>query len=139
MDYTAELLKVCGIALLCSACLLVIGKLCTSVGTLIRVGGGVLIFGVFIFVLSANINSLEETFNAAPVNSDYFGEAFSLMLKALGIALLCRFCADVCRDCGEGTMANGVESVGRMAIFSLCIPIITDILAYASQVMEIGG
>ena len=139
MFYTSELFKVCGIAILCCVCLLTFGKLSGALSVSLRIGGAVVIFGVFVYMLSSNMDLLESTFEGLPLYKNYFSEAFSLMLKALGIALISRLCADICRDCGEATFANGVESVGKVAIFSLSIPVISNILSYALQILNKGG
>ncbi len=139
MEYLGDILKVCGIGVLCAIFLAVFGKMSGSLGMALRVGGGMLVFGIFLAVLTSNIDELENIFISAPVDASVFSRAFSLMLKALGIALVSKFCADICRDCGESTLAGGIESVGRVAIFSLCIPIISDILSHAAQVLDKGG
>ena len=138
MQYSDEILKVCGIAVVCVILLMLIRTSASEMSIVVRLGGGVLIFGVFIYILSDSIGVLESVIALA---SGYGGanlsKTFSVMLKALGIALMSKLCADVCRDCGEGTLAGGVEGVGRIAIFSLCLPIISEIIEYAAQMLDI--
>lgn len=138
MDYTGELFGACGIAILCSVCLAIIGKMASSVGVALKIGGSVAIFGVLLALLASNISELQNVFAVIPDTNGYFARSFSLMLKALGIAVAGRLCADICRDCGENGIANGVEGVGRMAIFALCIPIISEIIEYSSRVLGMG-
>lgn len=139
MDYTAELFRVCGIAILCSVCLLALGRFSGGIGFAVRIGGAVLIFGTVIATLWENVSVLQGLVFRLGTEGDLVSESFLLMLKALGIALVSKFCSDVCRDCGEGSLAGGVESMGRIAIISLCIPILAEILEYASQILEAGG
>jgi stage III sporulation protein AD len=61
------------------------------------------------------------------------------MLKGLGVALLGRLCSDICRDCGEQTLASGIESVGRIVIFSLSLPMMSDVLALAGEMLGRSG
>lgn len=63
------------------------------------------------------------------------GEYGPYILKALGIAFLTQICADICRDCGEGSVASGVEIVGKMEIVLLCIPMLERILALVQEVI----
>ena len=139
MDYTAELLKVCGIALLCSVCALILGKTSGSLVFCLRIGGGVLILGGLLVILKDNVEALLEMTSFLGSSQGTGVRAFSLMLKALGIAFISKICSDVCRDCGEGTLAGGIEGVGRIAIISLCIPIVAEILEYASAVLAAGS
>ena len=137
MQYFDDILRVCGIAVLCVVVLMVLSRLGSlGAGSAVRIGGAVLIFGIFIMILRDNLETLEGVVSSVSRDSSYISRAFGLMLKALGIALLCKLCSDICRDCGESTLATGVEGVGRAAIFSLCLPIISEIIEYASKVLS---
>ncbi len=139
MDHITELFRVCGIAMLSTIALAVVGRLSGNAGISLRIGGGVLIFGILVLLIRENISALEDILSLWRYGEGGFiGEAFSLMLKALGVALLSKFCADVCRDCGEGTLAGGVESVGRVVMVSLCLPLLAKILDKAAQMLDMG-
>lgn len=56
-------------------------------------------------------------------------EYAQLLLSAVGIAALVGVCADLCRACGETTVASYVEMAGRLEILLLCIPLIREVLA----------
>ena len=136
MDYTAELFKVGGIAVLCSVCLVIIGQISGKMSFALRIGGSILIFGVLLLILRKNTEAISNMLSV--LGEGVALSAFSLMLKALGIAFVSKFCSDICRDCGEATLAGGVESVGKIAIISLCIPVVSEILGYASTILEAG-
>ena len=63
----------------------------------------------------------------------------TILLKALGIAFLTHYTAELCRECGEGGLAGGVETVGRIEILLLCIPLMEEILFTAEQLLAAGG
>ncbi len=131
------LFRVCGVALICAFCALVLGD--SQVRTL-RIGGSVLIFGLLLGLCIYGVQGLEELLRTSGQGEGgYASRAFSIMLKALGVALLSRFCSDICRDCGQVGAADGVESVGRVVIFLLSLPLFSDIIAYAEQVLEMGA
>ena len=65
-------------------------------------------------------------------------EYASLMLKAVGVAMLSSVCADVCRECGAPQIATGVESAGNLAILFLCLPILRELLQDAEALLEWG-
>lgn len=128
------LLRACGAAVLASLCLCILGGIGQGWGVLLRMGGAVAVFGIFLYLLKSGISRLEDIGFGVGEN-DFASEAFVLMLKALGLAVLSKFCADICRDCGEQTLADGVEGVGRVAVFSLSVPIILKILGAAAQIL----
>ena len=61
------------------------------------------------------------------------------LLKALGIAVLVQWCSDVCRECGEGGIAGGVELIGKIEILLLALPLIREILSVAERLLSLGG
>ena len=63
----------------------------------------------------------------------------SVMLKALGIAVLSQCCSEICKECGENGISNGVELIGKVEILLLCLPLINDILTLAKELMTIGS
>lgn len=62
-----------------------------------------------------------------------------ILLKALGIAVLTQCCAEICRECGEGGAANGVEMTGKVEILLLCLPLINEILTAAQGLLALGA
>lgn len=137
MQYSDELLKACGVAVICLAVILSVGKMSQSIGFAVRVGGAVLIFAILLAVIKGNIEGLENIIDSyGMADSSYFSKAFSVMLKALGVSLVSKLCSDVCRDCGEGGLASGVDGVGRAVILSMCIPIVSEILGYSAQMLS---
>ena len=67
------------------------------------------------------------------------GEWATGLLKALAIAILTQICADMCRECGESSMANGVELIGKMEILILALPLMEAILELANDLLALGG
>lgn len=50
------------------------------------------------------------------------------LLKIIGIAYITEFGAQICRDAGEGTIANKIELAGKILIIVLALPIFVAIL-----------
>ena len=119
----AQLLKICGIALICALTGAVVGRMAGGVAVTVRLAGIALALGVLVGMLDGAVTLLEGIAYGEDV-----GEYLSLMFKGMGISALCRICSDVCRDCGEPTVASAVESGGRIAMVALAIPAVGDIL-----------
>ena len=51
-----------------------------------------------------------------------------ILLKTLGICLLCQITASVCRDAGENSLAFGVETVCRFTVLVESLPLLQDLL-----------
>ncbi len=53
--------------------------------------------------------------------------SLGLIFRGLGIALITRFAAGICIDCGQKTLGDTVEYCGQIAIVSLALPLISDL------------
>ena len=138
MDVYAVLIKACGAAVLVALCLGAVGSVLGSYAIVLRLGATLLVFGVLSYLLTDVVARIEALMPSLDDGGLAYS-AFNTMLKALGIAFIGRFCADICRDCGEQTLANAVEGVGRVCIFALALPMLSDILGFASRVLAIGA
>ena len=125
------LIRVCALAILCAVAGLVLRQIRGEFAGLLRIGGAVLIFGGLILEARSALEEVTALFSGEGL------EAYAtVMLRALGIALLTRACTDICRDCGESSVAGGVELAGKLAILALCVPLIKEIIGYATALMQ---
>ena len=63
------------------------------------------------------------------------GEKFLLpVLKITGIAYICQIGTDLCRDCGEGSIATRIETAGKLGITVMMLPLAKDAF---TKIMEI--
>ncbi len=67
------------------------------------------------------------------------GEYTSVLLDALGIAVLSEVCASICRECGENGIAVGVELAGKIEILLLSLPLMSKLLSMAEGLLALGG
>lgn len=126
-----ELLQICGIAILCAVSALLLRVKSSEFATLLRVAGILLIVGMILWMTQDVLASFDGV-----LDSGALGEYATVMLKAIGIALLCSTCGNICRDCGENTLASGVEIAGNLMILSLSLPLIEEILGYAAELLS---
>lgn len=118
--------SLCGAAL-CFACIgVVIKQLKPDFLPVFIACSGLVCFGYLAYTLLP----VGEFIKAMGVAAGY-GQYFSLLLKAVGISLVCGVAADICRDFGEGSLANGVENAGKGAIILLSLPVAEYLLELA--------
>ena len=123
--------KICAVALLCTMAGFILKHLRGDFSALLRIAGTLLIFTALIPMFYEMVHQIGVLWGESNVE-EYAG----VMLRALGIALLTRICTDLCRDCGESSLASSVEMAGKLAILFLCIPLIREILGIASKILE---
>lgn len=127
-----ELIKICGIALLCAAFLMITKELKSGYPWAVRAVGIIFIAGVLVINIGGLKNDIDGIFNLGAT------EYISVMLKSLGISFLVKVCSDICKDCGEGSLAFGVESAGKLCVVYMCLPLVADILGYAGKILSLG-
>ena len=67
--------------------------------------------------------------------SEDSGRIFDIMLKTTGISFIGCICSGICRDSGESSIANSIESICKLEIILLCIPIIDFIAEKAQNIL----
>ncbi len=124
-------LRVLAVAVLCVVAGQVLKQVKSEFATPLRIGGLVLIFGTVTVGLADVFGQVTLLLEASGIRL-----YASVMLRALGIALLTRICTDLCRDSGENAVASGAELAGKVAILALCLPLIAEIIGYAATLLE---
>lgn len=127
-------LKLCMVALLILASSTVIKQWKSDFLPLVRIGATVL-FGTLLIASAEPLFSLVTTLGKGAVASGYI----ETILKGLGIVILTQISSDICRDSGESTLAGHIETVGKLELLLLCIPLIGEILTTAEKLLEMGG
>lgn len=118
----------CGAAV-CFACLGVVLKQLRPDFLPVFVAVSGLAVTAYVLSLLAPVGELVSTLSSFYALPEYF----SLLIKAVGISLLCGAAADICRDLGENTLAGGVESGGKAAIILLSLPVVEYLLKAAAE------
>lgn len=80
-----------------------------------------------ITALSSVLSATEEIQNLFSQN----GVLVKILLKALGLSVTAQLAADICRDCGEQTLAAAVETVAKLSVLLMALPM-------AKQLVEIS-
>ena len=52
----------------------------------------------------------------------------TLVMRALGVAVLTETVGGICRECKEASVASYLEMAGRLEILILCLPLMEEIL-----------
>jgi len=85
---------------------------------------GVIIFMVMLGKISSILEVLKDLSARANLSMVYLGT----ILKIVGIAYIADFGAQICRDAGEGAVANKIEFASKILVLVLAVPIIVAVL-----------
>ncbi len=128
----AAMLKICALAIICTVAGMVLRQMKNDLSTSLKIAGTVLVSGTLLVMAGPVIGEMEEVVGQSGVT-----EYAKVLIRAIGISLLAKICADVCRDASENSLAGGVEMAAKLEIFLFCIPLIKDIFAYATEILSL--
>ena len=119
-----DLIPVCG-ALLCVLFAAVLVRQVKPEYAVLVTAAGVLAVGAkLLLVWAEQVEALSEIAGKYGLNG-----FLSLLCKALGAAVASRLTAELCRDCGEGSLASKAELCGKVAILALSLPVLRELLS----------
>ena len=95
-----------------------------SLALLAALAGGTIILIKLAPSLSTLFQGYEALGSMGGANEYYF----RLLLKIIGVAYICEFAAQVCRDASQGAAALKLELAGKVAILILSLPVLSSIV-----------
>ncbi len=118
-------LQIVGFAVCAAAMALVLRRLRPDGATALVMAAGALAALAVLPQLGQIVAGVSELAAAGGVQKGYMGT----LLKVGGISLMMDFAAQTCRDAGESGLALRVETVGRVMLIALTLPVMRTLLA----------
>lgn len=75
------------------------------------------------------LNSIQNLMNVNPVY-------VAVLLKLIGIAYVCEFSSNLCKDAGYQSIATQVEIIGKLTILVVSMPIINTLLETINKFLK---
>lgn len=127
--------KLCGVALISSMAAFFLKNIKKEYEMPLTLAGNALLLAAAFGMASPIVEYIGELSDALPAA----GEAFTLMMRAIGIAMLTRIAADVCRDMGTPSVAASLELTARFEIVLLTLPLISSLLESIRSLFSEAG
>ena len=96
---------------------------------------------VCIVAMFFGISKLSYFMEAIEIIRQYIGldnEYITIILKIIGISYEAEFTSDVCKDCGYGAMSNQIQTVGKLTVLGMSMPIVLALLETIGKCFEMG-
>lgn len=125
------MLKIAAVAIISAICAVVVKEQVQELGLVLALTAGALILS---FALSAmeGVRQLMDTL------ASLAGLSSSVLLpvvKTVGIAIVTRVAAEVCRDAKEGGIAAFVETAGAACALFVALPLLEAVLELMTELM----
>ncbi|MBQ7976941.1 MAG: hypothetical protein IJ300_14750 [Clostridia bacterium] len=69
-------------------------------------------------------------------DSSFPGEYITPVMKIIGISYVAQLAADVCKDAGETAISSHVETLGKIAVAFIALPVITEVFELIMGLVE---
>ena len=96
---------------------------------------------ICIVAMFFGISKLSYFMEAMEIIRQYIGldnEYITIILKIIGISYVAEFTSDVCKDCGYGAMSNQIQTVGKLTVLGISMPIVLALLETIGKCFEMG-
>jgi len=125
-----DTLTVCAFSLVSLCVVVLVRQLRQELVPLTVAAIGIIMLGYLLLTLSPVLSFISDT-----AEQSGLGGYFTVLVKALAIALSCQVCSEICRDCGESSLASKVELAGKIGIIILSLPILKQLLTMAKEML----
>ncbi len=125
------ILRLAVTAVLGALCAMVLKRREPELAFLLSIAAGVLLLGMAVSALSEVRACIDLLAQAAELSD----EVLSPLLKTVGIAILARISAELCRDAGEGGLGVFAELAGSAAAIVAAAPLLRGVLTAVTQLL----
>lgn len=126
-----EIFKIVGLGITATLLAIIVKQYKPEYGIHISIATGVLIFLLMISKLASILEVIHGLTDKLNMDAVYMKSIF----KIIGIAYISEFGSEVCRDCGESSIASKIEFAGKILIMVLALPILLSVLNLIIKLM----
>lgn len=126
-----DVIKIIGIGLIALIIIIILKQYRPEFVIYVSLIAGALILLMVMDKIGSIIDLLTTLSNKTAINNEFL----VLLIKITGIAFLTEFAVSICKDSGEGAIANKVDLGGKIIIISMSIPIISSLLETILKVL----
>ena len=119
-----DILKVAAVAIVAAICAVVVKKNVQELGMVLALAAGVMILT---FALGA-IGSVRDMLDSLADTAGLEPAVLAPVVKTVGIAIVTRISAEICRDAKEGGIASFVETAGAATALFVALPLVRAVL-----------
>jgi len=119
-----DILQIIGIAIVGALLSLILKTYRPEVALQIALATGIVIFISIAATLSSAVEAIMALADKYGIDSGYIGT----VIRIIGIAYICQFTADVCKDAGETAVASKIEFAAKVLMLIYAIPIVDALL-----------
>lgn len=125
------MVKIAAVAIIAALCAVVVKKQVPELGLVLGLLAGALILS---FSMTA-LKSVKELMEALSDTAGLSPMVLTPVIKTVGIAIVTKLTAEVCRDAKEGGIAAFVETAGAAGALFVCLPLMEAVLSMIGELL----
>ncbi len=123
--------KIAALAVTAALCAVVVRRQSLELGLVLGLTAG----AVILAYSSAALTEIVGMMHTLADTADLSPAVLKPMVKTVGVGILTRLTAEVCRDAKENAIAAFVETAGACAALLLCLPLMESVLSMIEQLL----
>ena len=123
-------IKICALAIISAVVYAVVSSMTLPLSFGVKLVATVLLCGAVAVAIEPVVWRIYELSALGGIN-----EYADVVIRAVGVSFLAHICAEVCRECKEGSVASAVILAAKIEILILCLPLVDKIISYASDIL----
>jgi stage III sporulation protein AD len=127
----SDTVKICGIAIICAIICILVKNYQSGFIVPTRIAGMIILYSAVILLLSPLVKYL-----LGIMDGTISAEHIELIVKSMSIAYITQATSEICKECGENSLATGVDTIGKMEILILAIPLIENLIGLAGELVS---
>ena len=126
-----NLIPICGICVIASVLCTLFGNLGKEYSVYIKLAAAIAVLSVILLYISPITETIYVLYEKSGADEEYL----TILFKALGICYISQFASDICKDCGEATLAVQAEIAGKTALMLLALPLFNTLSEVVSELI----
>ncbi len=127
-----DVLKIVAVSVVCSIGVILLRQYRPELTLFGQLAGFSVIMIVGLATITGAIDYCKSIFSDTLIDNGYI----TLLIKALGIAIVAKIGGDICRDSGNTVLAFGVEFVAKAAILMMTFPMLENLAEITSGLLK---
>ena len=127
-----DIFQVIGIGMVATVVLLLIKQQRPELALAIPILAAITILMLAAPYLRSVVSMFEDIADRVGIEAQYL----QIVLKIIGVAYVCQFASDLCKDAGEAAMSGKIELAGKIMMITMSMPIIYRLLGLVSSIIN---
>lgn len=126
-----DILSIIGIGIIGAVLTVILRQYRPELAMLSATATAIVILMQVVDALSSAIGYMLDLSNRYGIDTNYIGT----VIRIIGIAYICQFASEVCRDSGETAVATKIEFGGKVLILLYALPVVESLLSMVVSIL----